>query len=536
MPGSAWRLCCAALAAACLLRTADAQGSSEISSGDDRDVLQATISGGSGWPDSWSGNVCNTGHADPNDGWLGVTCSARHNDGGRIQQIDINTMVDTVAPASVVGDIQGWSALTGLTLLDLSGTAVEGDIESFSALTQLVTLRLGLSPRHDASRRALTGNVAGFRELVSLAVLELQDNHAIEGDITEWASGLTSLTFLDLKDAGDTLSGDISGFRARTSLTHLDLQRRRSGSGLTGDVAEFSALTRLAVLNLKNNRAITGAITGWASALTSLTYLDLNNAGDDLSGDISGFRARTSLTHLDLQRRRSGSGLTGDVAEFSALTSLTHLDLVNNRAITGSIEGWNVLTSLTFLNLKNAGDDMDGDISGFSALVSLSYLQLRRRSSGVASGFTGSITGLGALGSLRFVSLENNQRLEGDVSRWPSDAGVPNFVWFEPSNLVSGSTQAADIFATVCPEGSTGVVGGAVSESGWKSGCSPAAGWSGTVISTTADPFYHSTLEQVESCSECHEHECPSACAGGACSDQPDVCACAGCGEDVQCN
>ena len=279
------------------------------------------------------------------------------------------------------GPIPDLSTLTKLTTLDLGFNQLTGSFPGLSALTDLTSLSLGSNQ--------LNGPLPDLSDLTSLTDLHLTRNQ-FSGSIPD-LSALSNLRELYLGD--NQLEGQIPDLSALTNLTWLDL----SHNDLTGLPQNLGALTNLRWLSLSYNQ-LTGSIPD-LSPLTNLTWLDLGH--NQLTGSIPNLGALTRLTNLSLHSNQ----LDGSIPDMSALTNLTSLSLGSNR-LSGTIQNLSTLTNLTSLSL--ASNQLSGSIPALNTLTNLTDLDLG------SNQLTGSIPILSALTDLTILTLGSNQ-LTGPV-------------------------------------------------------------------------------------------------------------------------
>ena len=273
------------------------------------------------------------------------------------------------------------SALTNLTILDLSYNQLSGPIPDLSALTNLRNLFL--------SDNQLTGSIPDLVALTKLTTLDLGFNQ-LTGSFPG-LSAPTDLTSLSL--GSNQLSGPLPDLSALTSLTDLDL----TSNQFTGSIPDLSVLSNLGELYLGSNQ-FSGSIPDLGT-LTNLTWLDLSH--NDLTGLPQNLGALTNLRWLSL----SYNQLTGSIPDLSPLTNLTWLDLGHNQ-LTGSIPNLGALTRLTNLSLHS--NQLDGSIPDMSALTNLTSLSLG------SNRLSGTIQNLSTLTNLTSLSLASNQ-LSGSI-------------------------------------------------------------------------------------------------------------------------
>lgn len=209
------------------------------------------------------------------------------------------------------GDVVGFSALTGLTYLNLSSTSVSGNISAISGLTSLAYLYLyGTS---------VSGDISAMSGLTSLVRLYLY-NTSVSGNVSA-INGLTSLTYLQLFNT--SVSGDISAINGLTNLTYLNL----SYTSVSGDIGDLSGLTGLKYLYLYNTSLSYGsvALPPWAGTNIQVQSVGLDSTEVDnfLIDLASGVGANGSLNIAGTNAARTSASDAAKATLLAAGWSVT---------------------------------------------------------------------------------------------------------------------------------------------------------------------------------------------------------------------
>jgi internalin A len=267
-------------------------------------------------------------------------------------------------------DLSALSGLTGLQILDLSGTGV-ADLSPLLGLTVLQWLNLygcwGVTDLSPLSGLTILQslNLNGCWDLTDLAALSgltvLQNLNLSRTDVTDLSplSGLTVLQSLYLHLCNRLT--DLSSLSGLTGLQSLDLS-------LCDNVTDLSPLSGLTVLQSLNLDGCGNVMD--LSPLSGLTVLQsLNLRGCWYVMDLSSLSGLTGLQSLNL----SSTGVT-DLSPLAGLAGLKSLDLHLCESVTdlSSLSG---LTGLQSLNLSECTGVMD--LSPLSGLTDLQSLDLQ---------------------------------------------------------------------------------------------------------------------------------------------------------------
>ena len=227
----------------------------------------------------------------------GITDLTRLEYAVNLTRLNLNAVwVDNEWHQNPISDVSPLAALTQLTWLGLSGTAVS-DVSPLANLTQLETLVLQYTAVSD---------VSPLTALTQLTRLNLG------GTAVSDVSPLANLTQLETLVLQYTAVSDVSPLTALTQLTELNLY-----DTAVSDVSPLAALTQLTWLGLSGTAV---SDVSPLAALTQLTYLDL---GGTAVSDVSPLANLTQLTTLYLY---STTGVS-DVSPLANLTQLTRLYL-----------------------------------------------------------------------------------------------------------------------------------------------------------------------------------------------------------------
>ena len=227
----------------------------------------------------------------------GITDLTRLEYAVNLTRLNLNAVwVDNEWHQNPISDVSPLAALTQLTWLGLSGTAVS-DVSPLANLTQLETLVLQYTAVSD---------VSPLTALTQLTRLNLG------GTAVSDVSPLANLTQLETLVLQYTAVSDVSPLAALTQLTELNLY-----DTAVSDVSPLAGLTQLTWLGLSGTAV---SDVSPLAGLTQLTYLDL---GGTAVSDVSPLANLTQLTTLYLY---STAGVS-DVSPLAGLTQLTYLDL-----------------------------------------------------------------------------------------------------------------------------------------------------------------------------------------------------------------
>ncbi|MBO5521144.1 MAG: leucine-rich repeat domain-containing protein [Eubacterium sp.] len=262
---------------------------------------------------------------------------------GDIMLSDVWGLQELYITDGTVTDVSALSELTQLTALYLGGNPINADtVTALTALPDLMILDLSNCGLTDISflqdfsnlqelylgHNTLT-DLSPLKNFGSLTMLELQYNPIGENSAAlDVISGLTSLTWLDMKECGVT---DLDFLIPLQYLMNTDLSNNQ-----IADLTPLRYTTLLEYLDVSSN-----AVTD-LSPLSGLTNLSLLYAfHNDLSGDLNALSSLTKLEYLDLHK----NSIT-DISALKNLTSLIMLDLEDNE-----ITDFSVLDGMHFEEL-----------------------------------------------------------------------------------------------------------------------------------------------------------------------------------------
>jgi hypothetical protein len=226
------------------------------------------------------------------------------------------------------GDITGWSVLTKLKYLNVTGTEVTGSVTGWSGMNSLEEINI--------NGTLLTGVVTGWSVLIELTKVYLG------------TSGIT---------------GVITGWSVLTKIEELQL----SNSSVTGSITGFSAMTNLRIFNLNMMVALTGNITNFLYC-TKMVLFDIEDCAS-IIGSVAGFLMMTDLDYIQL----SGSGVTGDISGWFSCTKLKQLQ-ASDTSIIATIMAWQTWNSVESIQLANTG--ASGDVNYIAECTSLQTIIL----------------------------------------------------------------------------------------------------------------------------------------------------------------
>ena len=262
---------------------------------------------------------------------------------GDIMLSDVWGLQELYITDGTVTDVSALSELTQLTALYLGGNPINTDtVTALTVLPDLMILDLSNCGLTDISflqdfsnlqelylgHNTLT-DLSPLKNFGSLTMLELQYNPIGENSAAlDVISGLTSLTWLDMKECGVT---DLDFLIPLQYLMNTDLSNNQ-----IADLTPLRYTTLLEYLDVSSN-----AVTD-LSPLSGLTNLSLLYAfHNDLSGDLNALSSLTKLEYLDLHK----NSIT-DISALKNLTSLIMLDLEDNE-----ITDFSVLDGMHFEEL-----------------------------------------------------------------------------------------------------------------------------------------------------------------------------------------
>jgi len=216
-------------------------------------------------------------------------------------------------------------------------------------------------------------------DLKHLNYLDLSGNDFQSTPIPSFITKMTSLTHLNLSDAG--FMGDIPSQMGNLSnLLYLDLSYVANGT-IPPQIGNLSTLIHLDLRGYYYNKYLFHENVDWLSNLPKLCYLDFSNICSR-AGDMpipSFFGSMTTLIHLDL----SDSGFMGNIPpQIGNLSNLAYLDLgyAANGTIPSQIGN---LSNLLYLDLQSEYPDYSvgrtlfiGNDDWLSSLSKLEYLDL----------------------------------------------------------------------------------------------------------------------------------------------------------------
>ncbi len=283
-----------------------------------------------------------------------------------------------------LGFLANFPDLTTLSIQDCGGA---GALQGFSALTRLHTLiltgtdlsGLDLSPIGDCTAlQSLSADGCGITELTWMgAFTEMHTLSLLDNAITS-LRGLENLTALrSLFAAGNQVS-DLSPLSTCTALEELDLD-----GNAVADLSPLSTCTALTTLSVNDN-----ALTDFTGAET-LIYLEELQAQNNAITDLSSLSNTTQLHTLYLtgnavsdltpveknagnfQKLRLADNVLTDLSPLGSNPELEMLAVENN-----AITSLDILSGCEKLRYLSAGNNLLTDISPLSTCTGLMYADL----------------------------------------------------------------------------------------------------------------------------------------------------------------
>jgi hypothetical protein len=305
-------------------------------------------------------------------------------------------------PSTLTGDIKYFAKYPNLEFLNLLNLPVSGKISSLAGLENLYDLFIDgtdvifddyagtvkeLFP--DANLAAAVAAALGCDVTDPVSPTQLRYIGGLKIDaVTNW-TGMDYLTGLYEIKVLPSVEYDIANLAPLKSYTQIGNfvlgvgdweEEYDKNQNIVGKISVFSDMTNLKGLFVESGTNLSGSLSD-LSNLTGLEQICFKNRdGGNLSGSLNDLQNMKNLWEIRLM----GNQITGNTSSLKNFPNLQILD-INNTSITGTLSDISSVEKLNQLWIFGTG--IEGDIK-------------------VLSGFT----------AMEYISLKENEKLEGDTS------------------------------------------------------------------------------------------------------------------------